>query len=150
MRAIFDEAVLKDASARDAYLDDACAGDPDLRAQVERLLAVHGKADSFLDRPVEAGRRARRRAVHRHRSISHVRRQLGAGGMGVVYEVHDTLRDEVVALKTLRRTGAADLYRLKREFRSLADIAHPNLVCLYELFVEEERSFLHDGAGRRA
>jgi tetratricopeptide (TPR) repeat protein len=68
-------------------------------------------------------------------------RRLGAGGMGVVYEVHDGVRDEVVALKTLLRTNAADLYRLKREFRSLADVTHSNLVCLYELFVEDERCF---------
>ena len=61
--------------------------------------------------------------------------------MGVVYEVHDRVRDEVVALKTLLRNGAADLYRLKREFRSLADVTHANLVCLYELFVEDERCF---------
>ncbi len=61
--------------------------------------------------------------------------------MGVVYEVHDKVRDEVVALKTLLRTSAADVYRLKREFRSLADVTHPNLVCLYELFVEDDRCF---------
>jgi hypothetical protein len=61
--------------------------------------------------------------------------------MGVVYEVHDRVRDEAVALKTLVRTSAAEVYRLKREFRSLADVTHRNLVCLYELFVEEERCF---------
>jgi hypothetical protein len=65
-----------------------------------------------------------------------VRRQLGAGGMGVVYEVHDQVRNEVVALKTLLRARAADIYRLKREFRSLANVAHPNLVSLYESVVD--------------
>jgi predicted Ser/Thr protein kinase/tetratricopeptide (TPR) repeat protein len=70
-----------------------------------------------------------------------VRRQLGAGGMGVVYEVHDQARNEVVALKTLLRAGAADIYRLKREFRSLTDIAHTNLVSLYELVVDGANCF---------
>lgn len=68
-------------------------------------------------------------------------RRLGAGGMGVVYEVHDQARHEVVALKTLRRTTPAGIYRLKQEFRSLAGMSHPNVVCLYELFVEDSRCF---------
>ena len=71
-----------------------------------------------------------------HISHFYIIRTLGSGGMGVVYEVYDHVRDEVVALKTLLRARAADIYRLKREFRSLADVAHPNLASLYELVVE--------------
>ena len=70
-----------------------------------------------------------------------VLRRLGAGGMGVVYAVHDGVRNEAIALKTLLRARPADVSRLKREFRSLADIAHPNVVCLHELVVEPEHCF---------
>src|SRR5262245_29327047 len=68
-------------------------------------------------------------------------RRLGAGGMGVVYEVHDQARHEVVALKTVRRTTPAGIYRLKQEFRSLAGMSHPNIVCLYELLIDDSRCF---------
>src|SRR6266550_4886952 len=61
-----------------------------------------------------------------------IRRRLGSGGMGVVYEAHDRETDKVLALKALTRTEAADIFRFKREFRALADVSHPNLVSLYE------------------
>ncbi|MCA9691836.1 MAG: protein kinase [Myxococcales bacterium] len=70
-----------------------------------------------------------------------IRKKLGAGSMGIVYEAVDRERDEVVALKTLILAESADLYRFKREFRALADIDHPNLVSLHELFVDDDRSF---------
>ncbi|HEX7251316.1 MAG TPA: protein kinase, partial [Thermoanaerobaculia bacterium] len=56
------------------------------------------------------------------------------GAFGVVFEAFDRERESAVALKTLRRASSDEaLYRLKREFRSLADIAHPNLITLYEM-----------------
>jgi len=54
--------------------------------------------------------------------------------MSVVYRVLDRVRGREVALKTLTATSARDLYRFKREFRALCDLAHPNLCTLHELY----------------
>jgi serine/threonine protein kinase/tetratricopeptide (TPR) repeat protein len=70
-----------------------------------------------------------------------IRRRLGSGGMGVVYEAHDRDTDKVVALKTLTRAEASHISRFKNEFRSLADVSHPNLVSLYEFMADGQYWF---------
>ncbi len=68
-------------------------------------------------------------------------RKLGEGAMGVVYEALDREQNIHVALKTLRSTSAEHLFRLKREFRSVRDLQHPNLVQLGELIEDDGRWF---------
>ncbi len=70
-----------------------------------------------------------------------VRNRIGAGGMGVVYQAFDRERGGLVALKTLRKLDAKALYRFKTEFRALADLEHPNLVRLGELFGDGDEWF---------
>jgi hypothetical protein len=59
---------------------------------------------------------------------------LGAGGMGEVYVVRDRTRDAETALKVLACPGGAAAALFRNEFRCLADLRHPNLVRLGELF----------------
>ena len=61
--------------------------------------------------------------------------------MGTVYQAYDRQRKEEVALKTLLHADPTAIYLFKREFRTLADIVHPNLVGLYELLYEEGHWF---------
>jgi serine/threonine protein kinase len=70
-------------------------------------------------------------------------RRIGQGGMGIVYEAIDRERGGArVAVKTLRNANAEHLLRLKREFRVMQEVQHPNLVALRELVCEDERWFL--------
>jgi hypothetical protein len=59
--------------------------------------------------------------------------ELGRGGMGVVYRARDRQQGGEVALKALHEVGPSELLRLKREFRVMCNVRHPNLVRLGEL-----------------
>jgi len=66
-----------------------------------------------------------------------VLRRIGEGATGIVYEAFDRQRGAAVAIKRLHELTPGALYRFKQEFRTLADVLHPNLVLLHELSVTE-------------
>lgn len=66
-------------------------------------------------------------------------RELGAGGMGTVYEALDRDLDLHVALKILHEGDGDAIEKLKHEFRVAADVRHENLVRLGELFEHDHR-----------
>jgi Tol biopolymer transport system component/aminoglycoside phosphotransferase (APT) family kinase protein len=74
-----------------------------------------------------------------------VRREIGRGGMGVVYLARDTKLDREVAIKVLPHEVAQDqerLARFEREAKLLGSLRHANIAAVYGLEVVDERRYL--------
>jgi eukaryotic-like serine/threonine-protein kinase len=133
------------APQRAAFVAQACASNPELRREVESLLAHEGHADALLESPAwnhvsppdETGTMAMGAfgagsVLAAYRIVG----KLGAGGMGEVYRATDSKLQREVALKVLAPEFADDrewLFRLQREARVLASLNHPHIAAVYGL-----------------
>ena len=70
-----------------------------------------------------------------------IERELGRGGMGIVYAAFDPNLERRVALKLLRGRGGDTTARLVREARAMARLSHPNVVTVHEVGELEDRAY---------
>jgi serine/threonine protein kinase/Tol biopolymer transport system component len=134
-------ALERSASARLAFLREACAGDEALRQEVESLLRYAHAGGRFLERPAveEVARLVGQPEPNVDLAgcclgVYQIEAQIGAGGMGEVYRARDTKLGRDVAIKILPHGFSADpnrLARFEREARVLAALNHPNIGAVY-------------------
>ena len=146
IKELFASAISVGPAARVAVLDEACAGDAELRNAVEDLLENYDSARDFFARfPPDFARQVLGMAPA-PRTFSpgdlvagrfHIVGFLGAGGMGEVYEAEDQLLDrQHVALKTLPADVAGDalaIVRLKREMALARQVTHMNVCRVFDV-----------------
>src|SRR5262249_22539920 len=139
VRNVFEAALEKPAAERTAFLDEAAQSDPDLYAQVKRMLAAHENTVTFLDQAVAAPAELRTdpsRMEGRHLDHYEILREIGRGGMGTVYLARraDGLFEQKVAIKvvTPESAGREVIRRFEQERAILASLVHPNIARLYD------------------
>ena len=139
---LFHAALDRAPEGRVAFLDQACAADPDLRAAVERYLAAAGVDFSLLDQPIPHVKDfdvpAEPAAAFEGQQIKsyQIVRLLGRGGMGAVYLARDDRLKRNMALKFLPLHLSADEQakaRFLTEARAAAALDHPNICTIHEV-----------------
>jgi serine/threonine protein kinase len=142
LQQIFHGTLSRAPGEREAFLDQACRGDDELRREVVSLLAKAESDTSAIGKPVQGlaadfltadtNRSLAGRNIANYRLLS----LIGTGGMGEVYQALDVRLNRHVAIKVLPKAFAEDperLARFRREAQLLASLNHPNIAAVYGL-----------------
>src|SRR5262245_1234390 len=159
---LFESALERQPSQQASFLDQACGGDEALRREVESLLAHEREARSFIEMPaIEMAAKGVAEGMAADSNLStvipsrpstpsmidqtvaHYRilKELGEGGMGVVYRALDTKLNRPVAVKFLSEdlADAAARRRFQREAQMASSLNHPHILTVYDVGEFEER-----------
>lgn len=165
-KLIFLQAMeLPTAVERAAFLDQACAGQPSLKARVEELIRTAGQNDSLLDNPAgkaSATQIATDMASHPDIALTFLKPNdipgslgslgnysvlevIGRGGMGIVFRAMDSKLNRVVAIKVLAPGFAGNAQarkRFAREAQAAAAVSHDHVVTIHAVDDGEKVPFI--------
>ena len=136
---LYHQAVECNEFERQSLLDRECAGNDELRREVEALLAGQERAKSFMEEaPLErlmAGVR-----LSTYEIVAHI----GSGGMGDVYRARDTKLNRPVAIKFLSAdlADASARRRFQREAQMASSLNHPHILTVHDAGEFEGRQYL--------
>lgn len=140
LRQAFEQVLAAPPQDRTVILSELTGNEPALAGELRRMLLSHAKLDSLLDQPLVSSEIAPPSAIT-NRIGSRVgpyllERELGQGGMGVVYRATrvDGTFQRRVAIKILRRDRNGDLFleRFQRERQILAQLNHPHIAAILD------------------
>jgi len=151
VKEVFEAALVYAPEERSAFVGQACRGDELLCSEVESLLSSYEQEKSFMETPAAA---MAARSLIKDESAALVGQQLGhyqivreigRGGMGVVYLAQDFSLDRPVALKLLPKHLTSDpnrLWRFEREARAASALNHHNILTIHEIARLDDLHFI--------
>ena len=144
IQALFDKALDLSGGARAEFLARGCEGDPELRREVDALLAASERigvtarlAGALVNGPVGPSTSVPIPAMSQYEIVE----RLGGGAMGVVYKARDRRLQRLVALKFLAPSMSEEpefKSRFLQEAKAIASLDHPNLCSLFDVAEPEE------------
>ena len=149
LKTLFHGALEQSPETRLDWLTREAGRDEMLAREAAALVAAHETAEGFLETPanVDPADIAGPDFLEPGTRIGpyEIEREIGRGGMGIVYCARDMRLDRRVALKALPQVDEGDATpreRLRREARAAATISHPNVATVYALEEIDGRLFI--------